>query len=327
MDASGLSTSFAPSFLHRLRTRLRFLDLRLPASREVSIRVVEFPGRWMTPAQIDGLLAEMRQIVRNGIGEDLEYGILTGDAERLRQGIVTLLYDRASGKPIAFNALSAMPVEIRGRPVEAIHLGLVMVDPGYRTQGLSWVLYGLTTIIIFVRRGLRPLWVSNVTQVPSIIGKVAEAFLSAFPNPFEPTRRSFEHVTLAREIMRRHRHVFGVGPEAAFDEDRFVIADAYTGGSDNLKKTWEQAPKHRDERANELCRRELDYGRGDDFLQLARLDIVGARKFLLRQVPRASLPGLLYRLAFLMLGQVFLPLVHWLNPAEQLGDLRPRSHR
>jgi hypothetical protein len=311
--------------LERFRERLRYLDLRLPASREVSIRVVEFPGRWMSAAQIEALLGEMRRIVRSGIGQDLDYGFLTGDPERLRQGIVTLLYDKKSGNPIAFNALSAMPLELKGRPIEAIHLGLVMVDPNYRTQGLSWVLYGLTCILIFFRRGLRPIWISNVTQVPSIIGKVAEAFLTAYPNPFEPARRTFEHVAVAREIMARHRAVFGVGAEAGFDEERFVITDAYTGGSDNLKKTFEQAPKHRDERANALCARDLDYARGDDFLQLARLDLASARKYLLREVPRGSLPAVLYRVAFLLLGQLLLPLLHWLNPREPMGDLRARG--
>lgn len=313
------------SFIESLRARLRYLDLKLPASREVTIRVIEFPGRWMQPSQIETLLGEMRQVVRRGIGKDLDYGILTGDPERLRNGIVTLLYDKASGAPIAFNALSAMPLEVKGRSAEAIHLGLVMVDPGHRTQGLSWVLYGLTCILIFVRRGLRPIWISNVTQVPAIIGKVAEAFLTAYPNPFEPSRRSFEHVTVAREIMRKHRHVFGVADEAGFDEERLVITNAYTGGSDNLKKTFEQAPKHRDERANELCRRELDYDRGDDFLQLARLDLPSARKYLLREVPRDSLPAVLYQVGFLLLGRVLLPLAHWLNPAEPLGDLRARA--
>jgi len=313
------------SFLESLRTKLRYLDLKIPASREVTIRVVEFPGCWMTQEQIDDLLAQMRQIVRRGIGQDLEYGILSGDAERLRYGIVTLLYDKASGAPIAFNALTAMPLELKGRPINAIHLGLVMVDPGYRTQGLSWVLYGLTCMLIFCRRGFRPIWISNVTQVPAIIGKVAEAFVTAFPNPFEPTRRTFEHVIVAREIMRKHRPVFGVGAEAGFDEQRFVITDSYTGGSDNLKKTFEQAPKHRDERVNELCHRELDYERGDDFLQIARLDLASARKYLMREVPRDSLPAVLYQVGFLVLGQVLMPLAHWLNPALPLGGWRARA--
>lgn len=278
----------------------------------------------MSPSDIDALLTDMRSVVAKSIDTDLNYGVLSGDPERLRQAIVTLLYDKNSGNPVAFNALSLMAMEVRGRPVEAIHLGLVMVDPNYRTQGLSWVLYGLTCILLFVRRGLRPLWISNVTQVPSIIGKVAEAFATAYPNPFLETRRTFGHLSVARQIMHDHRHVFGVGLDAGFDEQRFVITNAYTGGSDNLKKTFEQAPKHRDERVNDLCRAELNYQRGDDFLQIARLDLASARNYLLREVPRSSLPAVLYRLLFLSVARVALPLLHWLNPSEQMGELRPR---
>jgi hypothetical protein len=61
--------------------------------------------------------------------------------------------------------------------------------------------------------------------------------------------------------MRRHRAVFGVGDEAGFDEARFVITNAYTGGSDALKKSLETAPRHRGERYNAFCARELDYER------------------------------------------------------------------
>ena len=307
------------------RRRLHHLDVSLAVSREIRIRVVEQPGLWMTPDEIASLLASMREVVRRSIGHDLDYGVLSGDQERLRNAVVTLLYDRAGGAMIAFNALSYMDIELRGRTSRAVHLGLVMVDPGFRTKGLSWVLYGLTCMLIFVRRGLRPLWVSNVTQVPAIIGKVAESFVTAYPNPFHAMRRSFDHVCVAREIMRKHRKIFGVSPEAGFDEERFVITNAYTGGSDNLKKTYLDAPKHRDDRANELCRSELDYGRGDDFLQIARFDQATALRYLLRDVPRNSLPGLLYRLAFLLLGRIFLPLLHWLNTREPMGQLRARS--
>jgi hypothetical protein len=226
---------------------------------------------------------------------------------------------------IAFNALSYMPIELRGRPAKALHLGLVMIDPGYRAKGLSWVLYGLTCMLVFVRQGLRPLWISNVTQVPSIVGKVAESFVTAYPNPFHNSRRSFDHLCVAREIMRKHRNVFGVGPDAGFDEDHFVITNAYTGGSDNLKKSFADAPKHRDDRANDLCRTQLDYDRGDDFLQIACFDQAAALRYLLREVPRNSLPGLLYRLGFILLGRVLLPVLHWLTPSEPTGELRGRA--
>ncbi len=310
-----------------LTKRWRYLDIRIPANRDVSIRIVERPGRWMDKSACDALLADMRTVVASTLAEGLEYGVLSGEPERLRQAIVTILYDKRSAKPIAFNALTVMPLELRGQPIEAIHLGLVMVDPGYRTQGLSWVLYGLTCIMMFFRRGLRPLWISNVTQVPAIIGKVAEAFRSAWPNPFTEARRSFDHLCVAREIMASQRHVFGVGADAGFDEDRFVITNAYTGGSDNLKKTFEQVPRHRDPRPNALCEKELDYVRGDDFLQIARLDLPSVRAYLLREVPRASLPAVLYQAAFMVIAHMVLPVLHWLNPHESLGELRARPRK
>jgi hypothetical protein len=314
-----------PNPLQRLRERLQHLDVTIAVSRAVRIRVIENPGLWMSPDEIARVLEAMRDLVRRGIGQDLDYGVLSGDPERLRRAVVTLLHDRKDGRLVAFNALSYMDLQLRGRPATALHLGLVMVDPGYRAKGLSWVLYGLTCVVIFFRRGLRPLWISNVTQVPSIIGKVAEVFVTAYPNPFYPVRRSFDHLCVAREIMHKHRGVFGVGADAVLDEERLVIANAYTGGSDNLKKTFENAPKHRDERANELCREQLDYVRGDDFLQLARLDMPSARRYLLREVPRRSLPALLYNLAFVLCVQVVLPLLYWLNPRQDMGDLRARA--
>jgi hypothetical protein len=309
----------------RLTRYIRFLDLRWSVSRSVQVRVIERPGLWMREEEIEALLVQLRGIIRHGIGHDLNYGVVSGDPVRLQQAVITVLYDANNGEAVAFNALSFMDIKVRGVPTRALHLGLVVVDPQFRTQGLSWVLYGLTCILIFFRRGLRPLWISNVTQVPAIIGKVAEAFPTAWPNPFSQVRRSFDHLSVAREIMRRHRGVFGVGAEASFDEAQFVIANAYTGGSDNLKKTFAQTQKHRDDRANEVCREHLDYARGDDFLQVARFDLTAARRYLLRDVPRNSLLALSWQLAFLLLGWVLLPLVHWLNPREAMGELRARS--
>ena len=71
------------------------------------------------------------------------------------------------------------------------------------------------------------------------------------------------------------------------------LPDAYTGGSDALKKSFEVAPKHRDEQYNAFCARELDYARGDDLLQIGRIDLTAARRYLLSEVPSGSLPALL----------------------------------
>ena len=125
--------------------------------------------------------------------------------------------------------------------------------------------------------------------------------------------------------MRDHRAVFGVGEEAGFDEARFVITDAYTGGSDALKKTFDVAPKHRDEQYNAFCGRELDYARGDDLLQLGRIDLACARRYLLSEVPPGSLPGLLAASAMLALQRMVLPVTHWMDDSRAYGTLRPRE--
>lgn len=302
----------------------RYLDLELATGSQVRTRIVERPGLWMPTADVDRLVADLRTVVHRSLpSESLDYGVLSGSQDRLNHAIITLLYDKVSGEPVAFNALSVMEVNWRGRTLEVLHLGLVMVDPGYRTQGLSWVLYGLTCMLLFLRKLMRPLWISNVTQVPAVVGKVSESFADVYPTPDLASRRSFDHLVIAREIMRNHRHVFGVGQDAEFDEARFVITNAYTGGSDNLKKSYAEAQHHRDEKYNTLCQRELDYDRGDDFLQLGQFNLGVAQRFLLRSVPHQSLPALMYSLGFVLLGALVLPVLHWFSVHESSGDLRP----
>ena len=97
-------------------------------------------------------------------------------------------------------------------------------------------------------------------------------------------RQSFAHLQLARGIMRRHRAVFGVGDDAGFDEARFVITDAYTGGSDALKKTFEVAPKHRDPQYDAVLRpRARLRAEATIVLQIGRIDLAGARRYLLQR--------------------------------------------
>src|SRR6478672_8927895 len=258
------------------------IDLSLRTHAGLTTRIVESPGLSLAQADLDELVSQLRTVAGKTLpAGSLTYGIFSGDREKLWRAIVTLISDEATGHPIAFNALSAMDVELDGEPQQVTHLGLVMVDPDVQGQGLSWVLYGLTTLVLFARDGLRPKWISNVTQVPAVFGMVCDTFSDVFPSPDKAfssevatgsreenasnqtstARQSFAHLQLARGIMRDHRAVFGVGEDAGFDEGRFVITDAYTGGSDALKKAYDVAPKHRDERYNTFCAHALNYDR------------------------------------------------------------------
>jgi hypothetical protein len=303
--------------------RQRRLDLSFRMAGGIRVRIVERPAEWMPREAIETLIDDIRIVAGGALPSgSLDYGIFQTDGQQLSRAILTILYDEATGKPIAFNALAVLDVVMHGRPATVTHLGLVMVDPDIRGHGLSWILYGLTCLILFVRNQFRPLWLSNVTQVPAVVGMVSETFSDVFPRPDPSARRSFEHLLLARQIMARHRSAFGVGEEAGFDEARFVISDAYTGGSDHLKKTFAIAPKHRHDEFNEFCARELDYDRGDDVLQIGRIDLAASRRYLLTSVPRKSLPGLLATIGFLLLQRIALPVLYWFSPDKPWGVLR-----
>jgi len=304
------------------------LDLTLTTHPGLVTRIIERPGVVLDDAALAALVEQLRAVAGRTLAQGaLTYGVFSGERERLSQTIVTLITEKESGKPIAFNALAQMRVTLNGDPQEVTHLGLVMVDPDARGRGLSGVLYGLTVLVLFIRGGLRPRWISNVTQVPGVVGMVCQTFSDIYPSPDQGARQSFTHLSLARQIMRDHRHVFGVGSEAGFDEARSIITDAYTGGSDDLKKSFDAAAPHREPRYNAFCQSELDYHRGDDLLQIGRMDLPAARRYLLGQLPRASLPGLLGAGAFLLLQRLVLPVLYWLDDGRRFGLLRPRPSK
>lgn len=304
------------------------INLRWRSGRGLTVRIVERPGVALAPVALSELVADLRAVAELTLeGGELDYGVLGGDAERLKTCVITVVYQKAAGsdrgRPVAFNVLSLLDVELAGRSTQVMHLGLVMVDPALRGRGLSSTLYGLTCVLMFLTGQGRALWVSNVSQVPAVVGMVAETFSDVFPSPRPGSRRSFDHLALARQIMARHRAAFGVGEEAGFKEADFIITNAYTGGSETLKKPFKDAAPHRIERYNAFCRDQLNYQRGDDLLQLGRLDMTAAGRYLGKVAPPTTAMGL-GGLALLMAARmVFLPLVHWLSAGCAWGVLRP----
>jgi hypothetical protein len=303
----------------------KYLNLELNPARGLMTRVIERPGLWMEAGDLKKLVEDIHYVIRTiNVGE-LNYGISSGARDVLNKIVITLIYDVSTGKPIAFNALTIMECSLRGKPIPVVHLGLVVIDPNARARGLSWILYGFTTFLLFLKNRFKPLWISNVTQVPAIIGMVSESIGNVFPNPKLQTRRSYDHLLIAREIMASHRNCFGVGKEADFDEDQFIIKNAYTGGSDNLKKTFEEAPKHRNDIFNQFALKNLDYERGDDILQIGQVDIKSYYHYIIDSVPNESKLIILYKIFFHVFELSLVPILQWLSPTKQMGVLRSRA--
>ncbi|MDR2214400.1 MAG: hypothetical protein LBE59_00980 [Nevskiaceae bacterium] len=302
----------------------KHLDLQLRVGG-LRIRIVERPALCLEACDLRQLVNDLRRIATASVpAGELHYGIFDPDDDGLRRCVVTLIHD-AQGNPIAFNALALLDVMVRGERETVVHLGLVLVDPGSRSQGLSWILYGLTCIVLFIRNQLRPLWISNVTQVPAIVGMVCETFANAYPTPDPAAKRTFTQLQIAREIMAFHRHAFGVGPEAHFNETTQVIENSYTGGSDALKKTFAQVAKHRREIFNQMCAKELNYDRGDDFLQIAQINVQTIVNYLIKDVPRRRIIRVLGLFSGTLLTALLIPALHWFFSDRPWGILRARG--
>ena len=257
----------------------------------------------------------------------LDYGIFNDPNHNniLNQCILTLIRDNNSNKLIAFNCLPLLDLTLKNKPIYFVHLGLVMIDPDYRSKGLLYILYGLTVVIMFCRKRLTPIWVSNVTQVPAVVGSFSEGFNNVFPNALKNSRRSFDHLSLVRQIMLNHTHVFGVGNDAEFDEKTFIIKNAYTGGSDNLLKTWNQVTKYRNDTVNDFCQKHLNYDRGDDFIQIGKMDFFALQKYIIRMIPAKSLILILNNIFIVFLQSILLPVYHWFKADTSTIYLKSRA--
>lgn len=257
---------------------------------EVEATIYDRPGEWMSDVELDRLRAEVRSVASAAIPGDLNYGVFLPDRKPYENRLIVIGRHLPTGDVVGFNAMPTLDLEVGGKSITVLHLGLLVIHPKYQRRGFQGLLYGLGAFSLLHRIPETPVWMSNVTEVPAVFGAVADYFLNVYPDYKKPGPAPEQHRAIANAIMANHRHEFGVGPEAAYDPERFVIMGSYTGGSDALKKTFDSAPKHRRAEANAFCQAQLDYGRGDDFLQIGQLDGTVILNWLTGRIPAAFRP-------------------------------------
>jgi hypothetical protein len=297
--------------------RKRF-SVRFPIGRQFEVALWEQPGRWLDDASLMRIVEDLRAVARVSQGGKgiPEYGVLLGGREDLANRVITILYAREGGRPVGFNALAYLNVPLGGRSETVLHLGLTFVDPAYRRQHLPALLYGVAAFLLLFKKGLPGFWISSVTQVPAVFGLVADNYIGVYPHYSGHAQQTYQHLELARAIMREHRAVFGVGDSAGFDETRQIITNAYTDGSDVLRKTFAEVPKHRRSEVNEFCRQALNYERGDDVLQLGRCTLWSTLRLLRGKLPQGSHVQLVFQALTLVASAAIVPVLGWLVPPE-----------
>ena len=259
---------------------------------DVVATIYDKPGRFMEDDELGRLREELRTVARAAIPGDLDYGVFRDLRTPYENRLIVVGRHLPTGEVIGFNAMPELEVRLDAREtVRVLHLGLLVIHPRYQRRGYQGLLYFLGAFSAMHRIPERPVWISNVTEVPAVFGAVSDSFLAVYPSyrgPCEPPPR---HRAIALGILRDHSHEFGVEKGTPFDAERFVIMGSYTGGSDALKKTFASAPKHREALANDFCERHLDYGRGDDFLQIAQLDHSVFARWMTERLPADLRPA------------------------------------
>ncbi len=269
-----------------------WVDWRVPFGRDYRLRLVERPGLALEDAEFGSLVADLQGVADRCVPDGpLRYGVLAGDRERLADALLAVAYRRDNGEAVGFSAMVGLEILLDGRPTRVVHAGLAMVDRSLRSGGLCVALTAAPGLLAFLRNRFAPLWFTNVTQVPAVAGVFTKALGDVFPTPEHRTAPSSKHAALVGEVMRHHRAAFGVGEEADFDENSFVIRNAYTGGSDSLKKAFAQCAQHRDARFNAWLGEVLDYQRGDDVIQAGRMSLAQWGRLVLRLARGTLMPA------------------------------------
>jgi hypothetical protein len=264
----------------------------VPFGRDYRLRLVERPGLTLEDAALGRLVADLQGVADRCVPDGpLRYGVLSGERERLADALLAVAYRRDSGEAVGFSAMVGLEIDLDGRRTRVVHAGLAMVDRSLRSCGLCVALTAAPGVLAFLRNRFAPLWFTNVTQVPAVAGVFTKALADVFPTPDHRVAPSAKHAALVGEVMRRHRAAFGVGEEADFDERSFVIRNAYTGGSDSLKKSFAQCAKHRDQRFNAWFGEVLDYQRGDDVIQAGRMSLAQWGRLLVRLARGTLMPA------------------------------------
>ncbi len=303
------------SIIKAVTTDSERFNCRIELRGGLKFEIWEKPALWCTEEQLQRIIKDVTDVVANS--EDAidvpEYGVLKGEASDLAKRIISIIYDK-DDRPIAMSAQIYFHIELGATTEEVLHLGLAFVSKASRGKNITTLIYGLPNLFILLKNGFRKQWISNVTQVPAAFGLVQDFYTSCYPSMYQDEPNQ-EQKIIAQKIFNEHKQAFGVGEEAIFLAEDFIIEDSYTGGSDNLKKTFAQCAKYRaDTRVDVFLEDSLDYARGDDFMQVAFLDIKFIIRTLKNKVIQGALGNFIVNIFLALFLTIVLPYFRWLIP-------------
>ncbi len=227
------------------------------------------PGNWMDKCSLE-LVIEQLEKVRDLSGESLNYGILDQNLSEdekvnfLKNANICILKDR--GEPIGF----FYNLVLRERPVPVIHAGLIVLakNQGYDLIGYP---YSFMTYLQFKKYGVH--FYTNISSTPSIIGVFSDSFSGVWPsykaNQIKPPTK--EYVPILGVLQEKYIKKYFKMNQCEVDKKRFVLRSGSKemGFETDMKKL---SRYHKPE-VNYFCMFWLDYAKGEDLIQIGKVDL------------------------------------------------------
>ncbi|MCH2137397.1 MAG: hypothetical protein MK101_12625 [Phycisphaerales bacterium] len=252
--------------------------LNRKTSRQFTFKYYERPGRWMSDAQLDIFVEELRAIGVTCFDELPDYQCFKADREGFGHKVITVARD-PSGRAVGFS--SGVLLDVEGMdPV--VHLGLSCVHPDARCGGLTHALASRMVSGYMLRHHLfSRVWVTNVACVLSSIGNVAANFDQVFPSPGcdTPTER---HMRIARTVSARYREDIYIHADARFDEAAFVFRGSVKGTCFQ-KDPDDTRYHHRKQYLNDFYLGFMRLDEGDEVIQVGHFSCLTAAGYFIRR--------------------------------------------
>lgn len=237
--------------------------------------VIYRPGKCMTESQIQELTAKLRETTATGFREIPSYQVLTGRKEDFEDKVIALAW-KQDGSIAGFCSTVILPVEGVG---EVLHLGLTVVRPEDRSNGLTHILTSraVKEYLLKHKPVIGKLWISNCAAVLSSLVNVAQYFEEIHPSPVSNPRYSRIYQAIAEAIDKYYREKIYISEEAVFDADNFVFRGSVKGTVFQKERN-DTRYYHRNEELNDYYSRLMEFENGDEVLQIGYASTFAALK-------------------------------------------------
>ena len=232
------------------------------------------PGQWMQDSEIDELKIEL-DLVNRTSGRNLRYGIFdpSNTPAKLKTFLETssVCLMRSQGQTVGF----FYNVILQIKPIVAIHAGLVMIAAN---QGLDLLKVPYVYMALLQRKKYGSYYYTNISSTPSIIGAFGDVFSNVWPNYRKSLVRppNKQYIEILNLLAKNYIAVHFPMEKIEIDAKRFVMKSPQ--GEMGFEQNVRKLSRYHKLAANLFCIFWLDYTKGEDIIQVGKVDLKFALK-------------------------------------------------